>query len=758
MTGVSEMTHRSLLLAVVLLLSAHSLHAKEIVIDRDDILITESVTVRSGTYRVRDSNGDGVLHVKADHVVLDFAGATLSGAPQEEAPNTFAGIGISITDSKQVTVRGARIRGFKTAIYARNCEALQIFDADLSGNFRQRLKSTPEREDQGDWLWPQKNDQNEWLENYGAAITLDRSKACTVARNRAREGQNGIVLSRTTDSLVYDNDMSYLSGWGLALWRSSRNEVSHNRFDYCVRGYSHGVYARGQDSSGILVFEQSSQNVFAFNSATHGGDGFFLNAGQETTERTGKGGSNDNLVYGNDFSHAVANGIEATFSIGNRFVANRLEECNYGVWAGYSSDSQFLSNEITRCLSAGIAIEHGNGHRIEGNTLGDNPIGIQLWWDNDADLLGSVFGKTRNTRSERYHILRNRFLDNRTAVQLETTGSVNITQNEFRGAAVLLEMGSSCALIDFRKNNVYGTPAAQLARSQAESIRPVRFGENFWSDRTTPPGKTLDQAVAIDFQQAGKKKQPPKVSGELDAFLPKGARRGLSTIFVHEWGPYDYRQPLILPQKLEAWSQGRFHLLGPEGGFQLLETTGDVAVTPTRGSLPAVLTVTASGPSTGLVPFRFEVLAGSERLSAEGLLFSTTWSVKFFHWEKDPRKDAGQWKKLLEGRPVKTLQTGALDFTWGMEAPAPGVLPERFGTLAECEIELREGRYEVRTISDDGVRVLVDGKVVLENWTLHPPTENRAMVQVAAGRHAVRIEHFELDGFAQLGLWIRPVE
>ena len=29
---------------------------------------------------------------------------------------------------------------------------------------------------------------------------------------------------------------------------------------------------------------------------------------------TGQGGCNDNLLYGNDFSHAPTNGIEATFS------------------------------------------------------------------------------------------------------------------------------------------------------------------------------------------------------------------------------------------------------------------------------------------------------------------------------------------------------------------------------------------------------------------------------------------------------------
>ena len=43
---------------------------REIVIDRDDIDVTESVVVKPGTYRVADRNGDGVLRVVRDGVVI----------------------------------------------------------------------------------------------------------------------------------------------------------------------------------------------------------------------------------------------------------------------------------------------------------------------------------------------------------------------------------------------------------------------------------------------------------------------------------------------------------------------------------------------------------------------------------------------------------------------------------------------------------------------------------------------------------------
>jgi predicted ATPase len=41
---------------------------------------------------------------------------------------------------------------------------------------------------------------------------------------------------------------------------------------------------------------------------------------------------------------------------------------------------------------------------------------------------------------------------------------------------------------------------------------------------------------------------------------------------------------------------------------------------------------------------------------------------------------------------------------------------------------LPAGTWRLRTVSDDGVRVRVDGKEVLKNWTWHGPTEDAADV------------------------------
>jgi hypothetical protein len=51
-------------------------------------------------------------------------------------------------------------------------------------------------------------------------------------------------------------------------------------------------------------------------------------------------------------------------------------------------------------------------------------------------------------------------------------------------------------------------------------------------------------------------------------------------------------------------------------------------------------------------------------------------------------------------------------------------------------------------ISDDGVRVWLDDALVLDRWTEHESIVDR--VPLAAGRRRLKVEYFELTGFAEL--------
>jgi len=673
---------------IACLLLAGAARALDETLDRDTRL-------EAGTYRL-----DRPLRVVADGITVDLGDAVLEGPGADGPPDGREGIGLLIEGRKGVTLRGGRVRGFRCAILVKGCENVTLDGIDVSGNFAQHLRSTPEREDSGDWLWPHENDDQQWRKNYGAGICLEQCRGCVVARCTAHRQQNGILLDRCSSCEIYDNDMSFLSGWGLAMWRSSGNVVSRNSFDWCVRGYSFGVYDRGQDSAGILVFEQCCDNLFAYNSATHGGDGFFLYAGHETTRKTGAGGCNRNRLYGNDFSHAVANAIEATFSCGNVFEKNRCDDSNYGVWAGYSYDTDILDNTFRNESIAGVAIEHGMRNRIEGNSFEFNPRAIQLWWDEDKDLLEGPFGKAHPCLSQGYRIAGNTFRCGEVAVHVRGTTDYKLAENVIEGAN-------------------HEVDADAKSRAGDPGLEPAR--------------------------RAGK----PDAPGRRVAFLGEAHPRGRRFIMIDEWGPIDPSEHAVFPRRATGWGGCTFHVLG----------AGDYEVAGLPEGLGAEhngRSFRVRGGAAGITPFTGEVRIAGKRFPIGGNLLNARWRIRHWRWEKDPREDAAAWAALLATPPLADRTADGLDCNWQGGAPAEGVPADHFATRAETTLPLPAGRWEITTTSDDGVRVLVDGKVVQEDWTWHGPKENRTVVELEAGEHEIVVEHFEIDGWAVLHFDVRP--
>ncbi|MFT4541717.1 MAG: nitrous oxidase accessory protein NosD, partial [Planctomycetota bacterium] len=430
----------------------------------DDTRITESVriVIPEGLV-IADVNGNGVLHVVADDVRILFTeGSVLNGASPRLLPDQYTGVGVRVEGQSGLRIEGLRVRGFKAGVYATQANGLAIDRADVTDNFAERLRSTPTLCDDGsDWLHCHDNENNEWLQNYGAGIYIEDSRGVSVTRSRARRTQNGCLLDAVTDALVSDCDFSFLSGWGLGLWRTSDSIIAHNAFDFCIRGYSHGVYNRGQDSAGILVFEQCSNNAFVDNSATHGGDGIFGFAGREALgERASEGdgfdatrlGNNDNLFRGNDLSYAAAHGLEMTFSFGNRVMNNSFAgNAICGIWGGYSQgmlihDNWFDSNGDAGygLERGGVNIEHSMDNWIVRNAFTGNKCGVHLWWDEDVGLMKSAWAKANIAACSGNGVVGNRFTGDQVALHLRTCEPVAFADNTMVDVGVEVDGADGC--------------------------------------------------------------------------------------------------------------------------------------------------------------------------------------------------------------------------------------------------------------------------------------------------------------------------
>jgi hypothetical protein len=68
------------------------------------------------------------------------------------------------------------------------------------------------------------------------------------------------------------------------------------------------------------------------------------------------------------------------------------------------------------------------------------------------------------------------------------------------------------------------------------------------------------------------------------------------------------------------------------------------------------------------------------------------------------------------------------------------------------------GATLIETVSNDGVRLEVDGKRVIDNWTDHAETTDRAQVMLTAGtQHAIKLEYFYTAGEGTMRLlWTPP--
>lgn len=700
----------------------------------DDTIIDRSCIVRiaPGTV-IADAAGDGVLKVVASDVVVRFeGGSVLRGAPAGTAGDVMVGVGLSVEGQSSVRIEGASIEGYKIAMQARDADGLVVDGAMLRDNFRQRLRSLPSAEDGGDWLWPHANDNREWTTNYGAALSIERSKGVEVRRVIVREGQNGIVLDRVEGSKIYDNDCSFLSGWGVAMWRSSGNAITRNALDFCVRGYSHGIYNRGQDSAGLLMFEQCSNNLIAENSITHGGDGVFGFGGKEALGETpapegfdhSRKGCNDNLFIANDLSYAPAHGLEMTFSFGNRIIANQfIENAICGIWGGYSqetlvADNVFRANGTSGygLERGGVNIEHGSGNAVRQNRFERNGAGVHFWTDDDAGLLKTPWAEKNHRGSTDNVIADNTFLGDSVAIHLRATGATFARGNTFEGVG--------------EANKVEG---GEEIREPSADLAPVAVPTYMAFGDSRPLGARADLA-------------------------------GRQSIVIGEWGPWDHASPMLRPLD-RSGGVHRYEVWGAPESLEVSSASDGISTSIERGAEgPAIVRVSAS---PGVYAYEVAVRGDGFNRELSGTLVGSEWTVRFFPWTVDPRENLEGWREESYGPTSRSVTTQSVRLAYRHGGPRElGLSDElsnaeigrdRFGTIATTSIPLKAGRWRVATMSDDGVRVIVDGQPVIDDWTWHAPKRDEGEFSVESDRLVqITIEHFELDGFAVLEFEIEP--
>ena len=115
----------------------------------------------------------------------------------------------------------------------------------------------------------------------------------------------------------------------------------------------------------------------------------------------------------------------------------------------------------------------------------------------------------------------------------------------------------------------------------------------------------------------------------------------------------------------------------------------------------------------------------------------------------------GAWKQLPDFARLRPVATGVAPVPTPrpMDAPVDG-----YGLLFEGLVSVpATGMVQFQVLSDDGTRLFIDGRRVVENDGSHSPRLRSGWIPLAEGLHALRLEYFEDHGGEELQvLWQLP--
>ena len=237
---------------------------------------------------------------------------------------------------------------------------------------------------------------------------------------------------------------------------------------------------------------------------------------------------------------------------------------------------------------------------------------------------------------------------------------------------------------------------------------------------------------------------------------------------MDDWGPYDWQSPKLWPVDSSRAVPGRLAVLGPAGTWRVVARRGIAALSRTTGRVGDTVAVTPAPDSTGDWEVTLEY-RGAATVSPRGILGAAgrpyrfsygrfepaiDWATTFFTWTDTARIFEPPLSAADPGPMPRRVPR--LDFEW-YRPTIPGLREAHWSLQATGTVSLAPGTYTLRAISDDAVRVWVDGLLAIDNWAPHESMVDAA--PLTGGRHELRVAYYQVDGWTELRLDIvRGVE
>ncbi|MGA9379628.1 MAG: PA14 domain-containing protein [Phormidium sp.] len=107
----------------------------------------------------------------------------------------------------------------------------------------------------------------------------------------------------------------------------------------------------------------------------------------------------------------------------------------------------------------------------------------------------------------------------------------------------------------------------------------------------------------------------------------------------------------------------------------------------------------------------------------------------------------------LSGAPTVITKESKIEKNWGTGGPGKSIANDNFSVRWTGKFNFDQSKYAFKVKADDGVRMWVDNKLVIDQWKDQSPTQYSANLDLTKGTHEVKVEYYEKEKGAEIKAW-----